>query len=150
MKFGKIVSLYLFVYISIITNSTKLKLRSNYNLSNLNNKIEFIDMTNTLKPLLPNIMENVINSKSKNIILKTGENARFIETENLDSKIYNNLVEKNMETPVIIRKSSSDSTFNDIKTRVAMNTPQTISNSDGFDAIYKDHKVNKYLIQGLL
>ena len=55
-----------------------------------------------------------------------------------------------METPVIIRKSSSDSTFNDIKTRVAMNTPQTISNSDGFDSIYKDHKVNKYLIKGLL
>ena len=45
-----------------------------------------------------------------------------------------------MESPVIIKKSAVDPTFQDIRQRVATETPQAISNTEGFDAIYRDHK----------
>ena len=46
-----------------------------------------------------------------------------------------------METPVIIKRNPKDSTFQDISQRVALDTPQTITNSQAFDVVYKDHKV---------
>ena len=55
-----------------------------------------------------------------------------------------------METPAIIRKSSGDDTFKDVKYRVAMDTAQTVTNNDAFNAIYKDHKVIFIIKIGLL
>ena len=153
MKFGKILSLYLFLHIFIIAKPLKLNLRLNNNISSLNTIIELKkEKTNISNLSLPNLIENVTNQKSSNIVSKSSESTRFKETEMLESKIIRfNLVEKNMETPVIIRKTSRDSTFHDIQNRVAMDTPQTISNSEGFDAIYKDHEVKNIInFKGLL
>ena len=55
-----------------------------------------------------------------------------------------------METPAIIRNSSGDDTFKDVKYRVAMDTAQTVTNNDAFNAIYKDHKVIFIIKIGLL
>lgn len=55
-----------------------------------------------------------------------------------------------METPVIIKASPVEPTFQDVRKRVAMDTPQTITNNEAFDVVYKDHKSyyedKKYII----
>jgi hypothetical protein len=43
-----------------------------------------------------------------------------------------------MESPIMV--PNRERTYNDVVTRVAGGTPQTISNSDAFDTVYKNHQ----------
>ena len=87
MKFGKILSFYLFIYIFIQVSSLKLNLRSNNNLAtanNMNNMIDFKDTTNNVQTGKVPVLESVIQAKPTSIISKTNGNTRFKEAESLE------------------------------------------------------------------
>lgn len=141
MKFGKILSLYLFFFICFSANSAKVNLRAHNHVQNSNNMMDFKDTSNNIQPSTDKKMEDIIHAKSTTVISKSNENTRFKESESLESINIIEKVEKNMETPVMIRKSSGDISYQDVRHRVAMDTAQTVTNNDAFNAIYKDHNV---------
>ena len=143
MKFGKILCLFVFLSISSLSLCIKHHLRADASNLVSNNMLEFKDSTNnnaeSTKVL---VMEDVIKAKPTSIISKSGADTRFKERESMErSKLLITLVERNMESPVIIRAPATDRNFEDVRKRVASLSRQTISNTDGFNTIYKNHKV---------
>jgi uncharacterized protein (UPF0216 family) len=151
MKFIQILSTCLIFNIFVLTLSLRVNLRAGNHVHNANNMLDFQDSANNALPSKKSVLEDVIQAKPTSIVSKSNENTRFKERETLDrSKISSKTVERNMESPVIIKATPADSTFEDVKHRVAMDTPQSITNTEAFDAIYKDHKVSRIYKKGLL
>lgn len=94
--------------------------------ANLRSNEEISFSSSTEKNEKPSVMENIFAAKSVGV---TTNPARFKES-----------LQSNYENPVIVN-SNRDRTFEDITSRVASGTKQSISNSDAFDVAYKDRKV---------
>lgn len=73
----------------------------------------------------PSVMENIFHSKA---VAVTTNTARFKES-------LSNKNEPGFETPTIVSRN-----FQDITSRVAGSTPQSISNSAAFDVAYRDRQ----------
>jgi hypothetical protein len=73
----------------------------------------------------PSVMEDIFHSKS---VAVTTNTARFKQSTSNNSN-------PNFETPTIVSRN-----FQDITSRVAGATGQSISNSAAFDAVYRDHQ----------
>ena len=99
--------------------------------TNLRTSDEITFSSSTHRNEKPSVMENIFTSKPIGVTTNTHP-SRFKETSASES---------NFESPVIVRPR--DRTFDDITSRVASGTQQTISNSAAFDVVYRNHQVSK-------
>ena len=101
-----------------------LLVQSNSLTSNLRSNDQISFSSSNEKNEKPSVMENIFASKSVGV---TTNPHRFKEKLSTD----------NYESPVIRRL---DTTFDDITSRVASGTGQTISNAAAFDVVYRNQK----------